>query len=1033
MVSKLNEDLVISARAKLKGELFARPFRKPVSHAFEGHERLDDAFAIGFNSVKTGMVTEPVMVKPETGNDDSQFEWGKPLLGGLSDAGEDNGVKNEVMFRKVSIPFQRPVRDENPDEEVVQDYIDEQGRRVTIISKITTTRRVAREERRDPSFELAVDVPTETSEELVEYSDEYGRSVRRVFRSSVSSSSTNALSRDGPVKVVLQHRSHYQKVQSERPEDQEGIETFTSDKGHRTQKLKKTTFRTQLKGSKQDTELNEKGVSSPIVPVGRDEEEKMEVVEEKEDDKVASEDQDESDDFQEKIVVLELKRYPQFPKWLDISSEEAGKQKELQSVAYPKKTSPVDPEIKKSPEVREDISCTYVIRKVAIPELSSSFDDVDECYKFPTISPGYEVREPYSDVFKPLDSVNEQHDSEEVIPSVKLRDCLLPAWMVKPEVTPQKTKQPNESSWLILRYQPQHREPKEELNRENVKEICTPVTLNRDVVRPKISGMEEVMQEKLGECDSRNSPFPLPQLKECFLQDGEEYDGTGGVKKKTLKSTIASTNAIPAIIADEKDELQIICFESAFPVYLDADTEETVPLVQTTKNAFPEGFLKVELTPPETKQPEEDISWLTTPNEHQPPQSKEDYDCQDLKENATSMTSNRVVIPEIDKMEDNLPEEAEAFTEEYVVAVQRIIKDTFTARTVNTEGEETEPVTVTFPITQTQFDFPVEEYIDYNEVLVRRTIDDKKEAQQLEVLESTTPICLENGCVEDVSSLQCQQVMLPKWISEAKQNEAKQPEQKLSFLILPSQPLDLETKEDLGREIVIESFSATNVNREVVIPELSEVDDESPAEEFDDHGVQMVGTVDQTQNVSSDDNDVGILLRSAAGLETKVLESAAPVYLLTYYDNFQPSSETRDVLVAEDMVKTEEVGPDEEGGTSCTEATTLEPVTPEAVLVARKTTLSPEQASIPYETMVVQPYFIIMETLRQLVIEQRSLTFIYSSRYMQFNFVLENFLDWMIVTMRKLSLMKPVSWKVEEIQSQLREIKVFTRSVFAFA
>lgn len=977
MVSKLNEDLVISARAKLKGELFARPFafRKPVSHAFEGHERLDDAFAIGFNSVKTGMVTEPVMVKPETGNDDSQFEWEKPLLGGSSDKGEDNGVKNEVMFRKVSIPFQPPVRDENPDEEVVQDYTDEQGRRVTIISKITTTRSVAREERRDPSFELAVDVPTETSEELVEYSDEYGRSVRRVFRSSVSSSSTNALVRDGPVKVVLQHRSHDQKVQSERLEDQERIETFTSDKGHRTQKLKKTAFRTQLKGSKQGTELNEKGVSSPIVPTGRDEEEKMEVVEEKEDDKKVSEDQDESDDFQEKIVVLELKRYPQFPKWLDISSEEAGKQKELQSVTYPKKTSPVDPEIKKSPEVREDISCTYVNWKVAIPELSSSFDDVDECYKFPTISHGYEVREPYSDVFKPLDSVNEQHDSEEVIPSVKLRDFLLPAWMVKPEVTPQETKQPNESSWLILRYQPEHREPKEELNRENVKEISTPVTLNRDVVRPKISGMEEVLQEKLGECNSKNSPFPLPQLIECFLQDGEEYDGTGGVEKKTLKSTIASTNAIPAIIADEKNELPIICFESAFPVYLDADTEETVPLVQTTKNSFPEGLLEVELTPPETNQPEEDISWLTTPNQH-----------------------------------------------------QEITVKNSQSRTVNAEGEETEPVTVTFPITQTQYDFPVEEYIDNNEVLVRRTIDDKKEAQQLEVFESTSPICVENGCVEAVSSVQSQHVVLPKWISEA-----KQPEQKLSFLILPSQPLRLETKEDLGSEIVIESFSATNVNRDVVIPELTEVDDESPAEEFDDHGVQLVGTVDQTQNVSSDDDDVGILLRSAVDPETKVLESAAPVYLLTYYDNFLPSSETRDVLLAADMVKTEVIGPDEEEGTSSTEAATLGPVTPEAVLVARKTPLSPEQASIPYESMVVQPYFIIMETLRQLVIEQRSLIFIYSSRYMQFNFVLENFLYWMIFTIRKLSLMKPVPWKVEEIQSQLREIKVFTRSVFAFA
>ena len=133
------------------------------------------------------------------------------------------------------------------------------------------------------------------------------------------------------------------------------------------------------------------------------------------------------------------------------------------------------------------------------------------------------------------------------------------------------------------------------------------------------------------------------------------------------------------------------------------------------------------------------------------------------------------------------------------------------------------------------------------------------------------------------------------------------------------------------------------------------------------------------------------------------------------------------------MVKTEVIGPDEEEGTSSTEAATLGPVTPEAVLVARKTPLSPEQASIPYESMVVQPYFIIMETLRQLVIEQRSLIFIYSSRYMQFNFVLENFLYWMIFTIRKLSLMKPVPWKVEEIQSQLREIKVFTRSVFAFA
>ena len=116
--------------------------------------------------------------------------------------------------------------------------------------------------------------------------------------------------------------------------------------------------------------------------------------------------------------------------------------------------------------------------------------------------------------------------------------------------------------------------------------------------------------------------------------------------------------------------------------------------------------------------------------------------------------------------------------------------------------------------------------------------------------------------------------------------------------------------------------------------------------------------------------------------------------------------------------ETEEVPPRKE-------TATVEAITPGTFLFSQMQAISPRRESIPYETTVVQRYLVIIETLYQYVLEHKSMIFIYSSRYMQFNFVLENFLQWMLVTLKTLSWMRPVSWKVDEIKDQLQQIKVF--------
>ena len=252
----LEAEPVESTRSK--GELPARPFElgKPVSRSSDSDGSLEDKLAFKVTTVKKGTVegfhipvpkkSQPDTGEEETDKDEGQFEWGKPLLGGSSDE-EDYGDEDGAVFNEVSIPLERSVRRiKKPDQEVIEEYVDDEGRRVKRISKVTTTRTITRVERQTPRHELAIDVPAEPGEDVEEYVDEHGQRVRRVVRTSVTTSTKTVL-RDGALKVVLTPRDSGRQELGDGPEDTERIQIFTSEHGHRTQKLTKPTLKSQLK------------------------------------------------------------------------------------------------------------------------------------------------------------------------------------------------------------------------------------------------------------------------------------------------------------------------------------------------------------------------------------------------------------------------------------------------------------------------------------------------------------------------------------------------------------------------------------------------------------------------------------------------------------------------------------------------------------------------------------------------------------------------------------------------------------------
>ena len=936
-----------------------RPFElgKPVSRASDSDETPEDKFAFGVTAVKKGTVeglSIPVIPKKsesdkedETGKDQGQFEWGRPLLGGLSDE-EDDG-EDGVLFNEVSIPLQRSVRDiKKPDQEVIEEYVDEQGRRVKRISKVTSTSTVTRVERQDPTYELAVDVPTEPREEVEEYTDENGRRVRRVVRTSVTTNAKTVL-RDGALKVVLKPGDHDRRELREGPDDVERIETFTSDHGYRTQKLTKAIFKTQLKKHTQEilpATVSKTDVPSPSSPTYPDEDEEMKVdkalegdepMDEDEDEvEVKEEDKGEYDEFNEEIAVVGIKRRPRVPKWFVVVPDEPEKPVKPESLTYPMKTPRVDPQTRQSPEIVEDISWVNIDRKVVIPELSTSIVDKKD--------------EPQTKIFESAAPVYLDTDTEDVVPSVHTREVVLPEWMVETEATPQKPQQPEEEiSWLVLPSQPQQPELKD-LDRGDVKESVTATTLSREIVLPKIDGIEDESPEEVEEYVDENGvrvsriikqtrttrtikregqqiepmevTFPVAKTQDDSPEEVEEFIDENGVRVRRMVKRTITTKTVIRKSVDDKPQTKV--FESADPVYLKADSEDVVPSVQTREVVLPEWMVETEATPQGPKQSEEDISCLILSSQPQQPESKDDIYRDDVKESVTATTLNReIVLPEIDRMEDESPEEVEEYVDENGVRVRRIVKRTITTRTIKREGQRIEPVEVTFPVAQTQDESPeeVEEYVDENGVrvkritkrtittraVIRKSVDDKLQTM---VFESAAPVYLEADSKDVVPSLQTREVVLPEWMveTEATPQEPKQPEQDISWLILPSQPQQPELKDDLDRDDVKESVTATTLSRENVLPEFDEMEDESPEEReeyVDENGVRVRRIIKRTVTTKT------VIRKSVDDKpQTMVFESATPVYLEADSEDVVPLVQTRDVVLPEWMVKTEATPPE---------------------------------------------------------------------------------------------------------------------------
>ena len=949
------------------------------------------------------------------------FEWGRPLLGGSSDeedygqedeaeTGEDSGRQPLVLESaapvylekepsEVSIPLQRSVRKIVKPEEVIEEYVDEEGRQVKRISKVTTTKTITRLERRLPTQKMDVDVPSEPGEDVEELIDESGQRVRRVVRTSFTTTPKTVL-RDGAVKVVLKPGEHGQRELWEEPEETERIDTFTSYDGRRTQKLSKTSLTTRLKRTvkpvtvqlpspaslpihddqpsmdqdenfntaivernvsypewletvkekpstpkeitlssiqveppqpvlplvhvperpdiveelsativerhpptislmnleeeKDNPEIRERkrieppeglsGISeiprkrahkepSPTPPAERDADPQVEMDDVHEEDETSEDDK--GDEFNEEIVVLEVKRRPRVPKWFVVVPDKPEQPLKADGLDYPKRIASSVSQVEDRTEIKEDAYCINIERKVTIPVLSWFFDneaqmEVDEVKDDPHQSVKKEARQ-----IEPV---------EVTFPIVSSED-----------ETPEDVQEYIDENGVRVR----------RIVRRNI----TTTTIKRGD-----QGIERVEIMSPVEPSEDESP-----------EEVEEYvDENGAPVRRIVRRTI-TTRSIRTSVDEAKDDPDAKTFESAAPVYLDSD--EVVPSVQTREVVLPEWMEESEPASEEARQPTEDISFIIVPSQPREPQSKGELDREDVMERVTSTTLNReIVIPEVDRIEDESPVEVEEYVDENGVRVRRVVRRTITTTSVKREGQRTEPVEVKFPVATSEGESPeeveeyidengvrvrrivkrtvatatikregaeigpvevkfpattskdespeeVEEYIDENGVRVRRivrrtittrsitrtSVDEAKDDPDAKTFESAAPVYLDSD--EVVPSMQTREVVLPEWMEESEPalEEPRQPAEDISVLILPSQPKEPGSKEDLDRKDVMERVTSTTLNRAIVMPEIEGIEDESPedVEEYvDENGVRVrriVRTTITTTSVKRED------------------------------------------------------------------------------------------------------------------------------------------------------------------------------------
>ena len=132
------------------------------------------------------------------------------------------------------------------------------------------------------------------------------------------------------------------------------------------------------------------------------------------------------------------------------------------------------------------------------------------------------------------------------------------------------------------------------------------------------------------------------------------------------------------------------------------------------------------------------------------------------------------------------------------------------------------------------------------------------------------------------------------------------------------------------------------------------------------------------------------------------------------------------VLESAEPVCLEQEPPNEEAVGVLEEPEKGESVVFEEVLFRKSSvsSASSSRAFIRHELRSEQRYIMIIKKLYQLVVERRSVITIYCAKFRQFNFVFENFLQWILSIERELSSLRPVTWKLADIRRQQHSIQV---------
>lgn len=594
------------------------------------------------------------------------------------------------------------------------------------------------------------------------------------------------------------------------------------------------------------------------------------------------------------------------PEWMAESEQKPKFERKLHTASpflLPTQAKRTDPLAFASEAIKENVTATTLNPEIIIPEIE------DKRHKEPQNVTEHEhesgVR--FSTVF---------HSEEEVVSTLKTRDVNLPKWMVEIPPSPEQEEKPDDGILCLVRPSELNQQEPEQVGNETILESVSATTLNRG--------------------------FFIPEIVDTGDESPEEFVDENGVRvRRTLRRTthIDGNNATKSMVQRR------ICYQGEPDTEFETDSEDVVPSVKSREIVLPEWMVVREPTPTE-ETPSDNISWLIVRSEPKEPQNQE-QDTEKVHESVTASTLNReIVIPEFQDVGPRA--EVEEYNDQSGVQVKSIVKRVITTTNVKRESPHSQPIEIRFPEAHSQFESPEkkEENLDGSGTVERTvttrsvlssSIDEQGEEIQIKVFESAAPVWVEGDSENIVPSRQFRDVVLPKWMvnSEPTQVEQMQPGEGITWVALPSEPQQLESRE-YDAEGISESVIATTLSREVVIPEIE----------------------------------------------------------------------------------------DPEEATSRAEVVYLEDGLPQAVILDHGQPSSPRRGSIPFEASSIQRYLVIIETLHQYVMEHRSMIFIYSSQHMQFNFLLENFLHWILVTLKTLCWMVPVSGQLSEVQEQLQQIKV---------